>query len=267
MPEFQSTSATVHYELMGSGPPMLLIAGIASDGASWGPLLPLLVPHFRLILIDNRGSGRSRVAGEIAIEDMVGDCAALLDLLSIDRAFVVGHSMGGMIAQRLAIAFPERVSQLVTLTTPHAIGPRERLLFHDLAQVYLTNPPQLFFRLLYPWLFSQSFFGDPQRVADAAEASTAYAHRQSPADFARQVAAVDRIVPVDLSGIACPMLAIAAENDLLVPADEAFAAVSGAADVATMVIPGAAHSVHWEAPDTVAKAIVDCCARKAPSPV
>jgi aminoacrylate hydrolase len=255
MPEFSSNGASVHYELLGSGPPVLLVAGIASDGASWGPLLPLLADRFRLIMIDNRGCGRTRADGEIDIEDMVGDCVALLDHLRIEQTAVVGHSMGGMIAQRLTLGHPRRVLRLVTLTTPTVIGPRERVLFHDLAQVYLTNPPQLFFRLLYPWLFSQSFFADPQRVADAAEASTAYPHRQSPADFARQVAAVDRIEPHDLSGITCPVLAIAAENDLLVPAAQAFTAPAAVRHVQTMTVDAAAHSVHWEAPNAVAEAI------------
>ena len=59
MPQFENNRASVHYEIMGEGRPLLLIAGTASDGASWGPLLPLLGGR-QLILIDNRGSGRTK---------------------------------------------------------------------------------------------------------------------------------------------------------------------------------------------------------------
>jgi len=62
MPQFENGAASIHYEIIGEGEPLLLIAGTASDGASWGPLLPLLTGR-RLILIDNRGSGQTRVEG------------------------------------------------------------------------------------------------------------------------------------------------------------------------------------------------------------
>lgn len=63
MPEFESSGATVHYEIAGDGPPLLLIAGTASDSASWGPLPPFL-PGRRLIMPDNRGTGRTVCEGQ-----------------------------------------------------------------------------------------------------------------------------------------------------------------------------------------------------------
>ncbi len=80
MPDFTRDAATIHYELVGTGKPLLLIAGTASDGASWGPLLERL-PGRQLILIDNRGSGRTKVEGPLSHKDMVEDCAALIEHL------------------------------------------------------------------------------------------------------------------------------------------------------------------------------------------
>lgn len=255
MPQFVRDAATIHYEILGEGPPLLLIAGTASDGASWAPLLPLL-PGRQLILFDNRGSGQTRVEGPIETDEMVEDAAALLDHLGIAQADIVGHSLGGALGLWLAARHPGKVRRLVTLAAG-TIGIKERVLFRDMARLYPTILPQDWFRLFYQWLFSQPFFADEARVAAAAEASTAYAHRQSPGDFARQVAAIDRSRGPDLSTIACPVLAVAAELDLLAPPLSVGALHKPIAEHEMITIEDAAHSIHWEQPDAVAAAIVE----------
>lgn len=250
MPQFDTRGASLHYETIGAGEPLLLIAGIASDGASWGPLPPLLTGR-RLILIDNRGSGRSRVEGALDIEDMAEDCVALLDHLGIASADVAGHSMGGLIGLMLAARAPHRVKRLVTITSG-VVSPAARVLFHDMARLYFTMAPQDWFRLLYQWLFSPPFFADEPNVAAAAEASTAYPYRQSPGDFARQVAAIDRLTPFEPTSVRAPVLAIWAEHDLLAPKAAIEALHRGIADLRFAGIAGAAHSVHWEKPAEVA---------------
>ena len=253
MPQFENGDASVHYEILGDGPPLLLIAGIASDAASWGPLLPLL-PDRQLILIDNRGCGRTRVDGAVEIDEMVDDCAALLAHLSLGAVDVVGHSMGGLIGLRLAARHPSRVKRLVTLTSG-SIDAKARVLFHDMARLYFTMAPEDWFRLLFQWLFSTPFFADEANVGAAAAASVGYAHRQSPGDFARQVAAIGRIKPVDLSQVACPVLAVAAEFDLLAPPTMVRRMHGAVPSVQYVLIEGAAHSIHWEKPAEVAAAI------------
>ena len=253
MPQFQNGPASVHYEILGEGKPLLLIAGTASDGASWGPLLPLL-PGRQLNLIDNRGTGRTKVEGPIELADMVADCAALLNHLRLERVDVVGHSLGGFLGLALAALHPTCVNRLVTLGAG-TISPKARVLFHDLSRLYFTEPPADWFRLLYQWLFSTPFFADEANVAAAAAASTAYAHRQSPGDFARQVAALDRGMVVDLSTVTCEVLALSGDLDLLAP----FGAVEELhAKVPRFThepIANAAHSLHWEAPAAVAREI------------
>jgi 3-oxoadipate enol-lactonase len=101
-------------------PWLVLIQGMAFDRLGWQPVLGKLGRHFRLVLVDNRGSGRSdRLAGSFTVADMVGDVVAVLDAAGIRRAHVLGASLGGMVAQELAITRPERVDGLVlACTTP-----------------------------------------------------------------------------------------------------------------------------------------------------
>lgn len=253
MPQFEHNRASIHYESIGEGKPLLLIAGTASDGASWTPLLPLLRGR-RLILIDNRGSGRTKVEGEIEIAEMADDAAALLQHLDVSSADVLGHSLGGFIAMMLAVKHPATVSRLVTMGSG-TMSAASRVLFHDLARLYFTVVPQDWFRLLYQFLFSDPFFADEPRVQAAADASTRYPFRQSPGDFARQVAAIDRIATVDLGVIACPTLAIAGELDLLAKPAAIKEMHAPIKDCRHVTIAGAAHSIHWEKPQETAAAI------------
>jgi pimeloyl-ACP methyl ester carboxylesterase len=253
MPQFQHNRASIHYEIAGEGKPVLLVAGIASDSASWGPLVSLL-PGRQVIRIDNRGCGQTKVDGPIEIAEMADDCAALLRHLGLPAVDVVGHSLGGTIALALAARHPELVAKVVTLTSG-SISAAARVLFRDMARLYFTMVPQDWYRLLYQWLFSEPFFEDEDVVAGAAEASTLYPYRQSPGDFARQVAAIDRAGALDLAGVRCPVLAVAAELDLLASPKAVRAMHAGIRDVQFATIANAAHSVHWEKPQETAAAI------------
>jgi len=99
-------------------PWLVLIQGMGLDRLGWEPVLRKLRRHFRLVLVDNRGSGRSdRPAGSFAVADMAGDIVAVLDAADIGRAHVLGASLGGMVAQELAIRHPDRVDGLVLACT------------------------------------------------------------------------------------------------------------------------------------------------------
>lgn len=263
MPQFQSHGASVHYKVMGQGHPVLLIAGIASDGASWGPLIEPLARRYQVILIDNRGSGQTRCEGPLLVRDMVDDCAALFDHLGIEKAHVVGHSLGGGIAAWFAVRHAARVSKLVTM----GFGPmsaQARQLFRDLADLYPKVAPPLFFRLLFQFLFKPAFFEDSATVAAAAEASTAYPFRQSPADFARQVAALDTFERYDIATITAPTLAIAGRHDLIAPPEKILAIHRKIADFRMVTIEGAAHSMHWDEPVAALDAVVEFLTASAP---
>ena len=119
-----SGAVRIAYELRGTWygrrPWLVLVQGMGFDRHGWQPVLGRLGRHFRLVLMDNRGSGRSgHPAGTFSVADMVGDVVAVLDAAGVRRAHVLGASLGGMVAQELAITRPERVERLVlACTTP-----------------------------------------------------------------------------------------------------------------------------------------------------
>jgi pimeloyl-ACP methyl ester carboxylesterase len=116
----------IAWTAVGDGPPLLLLNGYAATGADWDPsFLGLLAAHHRVISPDNIGLGRSVLAVDEevgGVEGMTADSVALLDALAIERAAVVGWSMGGFIAQSLARRAPERVAALGLIST-HTGGP------------------------------------------------------------------------------------------------------------------------------------------------
>ncbi len=119
MPTVESGDAQIHVEVRGSGDTVLLIQGVGVPSCGWGPQGKALeAAGYRVIAFDNRGIGKSTITSRLlTIEDMAEDARRVLDANGIDRAHVVGHSMGGIIAQALALDAPERIASLSLLCT------------------------------------------------------------------------------------------------------------------------------------------------------
>lgn len=108
----------IAWERQGAGPPLLLIHGLGYARWGWEPVVEPLARSFDVILFDNRGIGESDApAGPYTAESMAGDAIQVLDEAGVDRAHVVGTSLGGMVAQELALGRPERVDRLVLAST------------------------------------------------------------------------------------------------------------------------------------------------------
>lgn len=247
MPIARVNGVDLFFETTGDGPPLLLIAGLASDSASWAPIAGMLSKHFRLIMPDNRGSGRTRDGGgPLSLEMVADDCAALLDLLEIAEADVLGHSMGGAVALMLAATRPERVRKVVVAASAAQLSARNRELMGDLARLRASDcDEKLFYRLFFYWLFRDEFFEDPAMVDEAAELAANYPFQQSREDFDRQIEAALAVDPGDLlEQIKAPILALGGEHDRLVPPRD----LAAFADMGARVefLAGAAHSLHWD---------------------
>ncbi len=118
MPTLKTPGATLLYTRSGTGPPVLLIQGVGVVGNGWAPQVEELSDRFTLVSFDNRGIGGSiNDDGRLTIEDMAADALAVVDALGFERFHVVGHSMGGVIAQALALSAPGRITSLAFLCT------------------------------------------------------------------------------------------------------------------------------------------------------
>ena len=114
MPKVEVNGITIDYRVEGQGEPLIMIMGLGSDQSNWRLQTGLFRKHYRTITFDNRGVGKSDKPTEpYSINMMVDDTIGLMDHLGIQKAHILGVSMGGMIAQELAINYPERVNKLV----------------------------------------------------------------------------------------------------------------------------------------------------------
>jgi pimeloyl-ACP methyl ester carboxylesterase len=253
----------IAWTAVGDGPPLLLLNGYAATGADWDPVfLGHLAAHFRVICPDNVGLGRSTLAEGEAVggaEGMTVDSIALLDALGIDRATVVGWSMGGFVAQSLARQAPERVSALGLIST-HTGGPDCVDAAPGVFEVLIDHsgtPREQATRLL-------SLLFPPDRAAEADErfgeiVATARATLPEPVLFMQE----DTIVtwhgrPTSLPALdpPVPTAVVHGGSDTVVPPGNAEVLARFHPGATVTVLPGCAHAPMAQEPAAVAEAII-----------
>jgi pimeloyl-ACP methyl ester carboxylesterase len=164
MPVVKAGNVELSYERSGSGPPLLLIMGLSGTLLHWGePFMEALRSDFDVIAYDHRGVGASsRVDAPFSIVDLAEDATALLAALELDSAHVMGISMGGMIAQELALSHPERVRTL-TLGCTYCGGPGSLLPTQpELAEAIMSGDRERALRAMWEANVSESFAQDPE---------------------------------------------------------------------------------------------------------
>ena len=263
MPDVTLQGITMHYEdvcAAPDAPPLLLIAGLASDSASWLPVVETLSARYRLIMPDNRACGRTRpLDAPTGLKIMAEDCRALLSALEIERAHVLGHSMGGMVALHLAADHPGLVDKLVVAASSPKGSARNKELFATLAAMRRAGLSEdLWHRALFVWLFKRAFFEVPDAVENAVALALAYPHRQPQEAFERQLTAVmSEPAPPALEKIGSETLILCGEEDLLFAPAEIAESLAGIAKSRQAVMNGAAHSVYWDDPSGFCRHVMD----------
>ena len=247
MPVFEGQGVRLHYEIGGEGPPLILLAGMLSDSASWGPLVAPLEKDFTVIRPDNRTTGRTTCEGPVRVEDMADDAGRLINSLGLGPAHIVGHSLGGVLALLIARDRPQTVRSLALLATSPRPDRRVYALFEGLCRLRKEADPT-WLRALYPWLFAPPFFDDARNVEAALVAASAYPHAQSAVAMEAQVAAFSSFDPASLAPVpAIPSLAVFGSDDLIAPPSIASPQLAKLGITQTVTVNNAGHSLHWDA--------------------
>lgn len=220
MPYVPTRDIITYYEVVGSGEPLVLIRGLGSDLQAWAPQVPLLAKHFRVIVYDNRGAGRTGAPDKpYSIAGMADDLAALLDALNVEKAHVVGYSMGGMVAQEFAVRHPNRLDRLILLATTAKPDGYVRAVIESFITVRRTNiSREGFVRALAPYLYTAALFDDVERYERAVAVSVQNPYAQQDHAFIRQARAIlEHDVSGRVGGIKAPTLVVTNSEDILIP--------------------------------------------------
>jgi len=257
MATFAHGGVELYYEVQGRGAPLLLVAGLAADNAFWIPVVATLARERQVIVLDNRGSGRTTPldAGS-SIRTMADDTMALIRHLQLPRVDIVGHSMGGMIAQECAVHYPELVGNLVLVATGAVNSARNNDLFESWVKLFATADRATWFRNLFYWVLSPRFFDNRAGVDALVALAAGYRWQQSTLALANQVEAIAAYdSTATLSTIRARTLVMAGGLDLLFPAAESERFARAIPDATLVTVPQSAHSIPNEFPQEFMRAL------------
>jgi len=244
-------------------PWMVLIQGLGFDKSGWAPVIGGLGAHFALVLVDNRGSGRSDPpTGRLAVSDMADDVLAVLDDAGVARAHVVGASLGGMIAQQVAVAHGGRVASLVLACTtpgwPFAYPmPAETVAL--LAAAGRMPAGVALRRQVENALGRKTVRRRPELVERLIDAQR---DRPGAAGWQAQLAAGSRFGNLALSAITVPTLVLHGSDDRVVDPRNGRLLATRIPGARLMMLPDLGHLFFWEAPQL----FIDAVTRFALSP-
>lgn len=260
MPEVNLGDTSIFYESHGKGHPLLMIRGLGSNAAHWYSQIPDLAAHYRVITFDNRGIARSPdPGGDFTVPMMAADTLGLMDALELDRPHVMGLSMGGMIAQELAINHPGRVAGLILACTHpggrHQIRPSKQVEAIFTRMVYEDTPEAK--RNAAPSLF------DPRTLEERPHLALEYTqvslkHPAGAGILTKQWEAVlghdtfDRIHRIKAS-----TLVLTGDADLLIPPENSGILTRCIPDARLKIVPGGGHQILVEQPMLCNRAILD----------
>lgn len=262
MPVADVGGVGISYERSGCGPPLLAVMGMSGTFSHWGePLLEWLRSEFEVIVYDHRGVGKSsRLEGQLTIELLARDVVGLLDALGVEEAHVLGISMGGMIAQELALAHPGRVRTL-TLGCTYCGGEGSSLaspeVLQRLAEGMSSGDRALAVRTAWEVNVSPAFCGSPEGER-AFEVFREIGMRRAvpvPVILAQMQACAAHDTSTRLGGLGMPTLIVHGTADEMIPVSNASVMHRLIADSRLEIMEGVGHLFFWEQPQRTAELV------------
>ncbi len=264
MPKIKTNNIELYYETHGTGKPLALISGLGYPLWQWHKMIPFLSEHFQVIAFDNRGVGQSdKPAGPYSAQMLAADTAGLLDALGIEKAIVMGHSMGGFIAQAMALDFPSKVEKLILCSTnfggPHHIPvtPEAMKVLSDVTSDALTR-----FKNGLAVSTAPGWAGkNPQMIQEWIQWRTA--NPVDPAPYQAQLAIGLSLIPesaafeTKLHRVNIPTLILFGAHDKVVPPENASLLSKQIADSKVVIFPDAGHFFPIEIPEAASQAVIE----------
>ena len=256
----------IHYADQGSGFPLLLIHGLAGDHSAWTPQIAAWRERHRVIAPDSRGAGRSSQVDEpVSTEDLARDMLALFDRLGIAKAHVLGRSMGGAIAQHMALAAPERVHTLVLCASFARLDAYGRRVLANMREVLeLSGSWAVHARHSVRNFVSADYFdANPERIAAIEQLIGGETRLQ--ACYVRQnQACLEHDTLARLAEIRCPTLILAGGRDPICPLACTRSMSEGIKHAETVVFDNASHFFLMEEPERFMRTVNGWLARHTP---
>ncbi|MDZ8052775.1 MAG: alpha/beta fold hydrolase [Aulosira sp. ZfuVER01] len=258
MPRVHVNGIDLFYDIKGTGEPLLLIAGFLCDHTYWSLLMPSLVKQYQVIRLDNRGFGRTSAPDSpYSIQQMATDTAELLERIDIKKVHLAGHSMGGLIAQELALAHPEKVQSLILLSSLA----KGDALFNSIIATWGELPAnidqKLYQQVILPWIFSDNFYSIPGMIDMIVKMAVNYPFPPTPYGLFHQSRA---ILGCDtskrLNNIQCPTLVMVGKQDILTPVKFSEQLAQGIPNAELVVLDRGGHGFLIESPEAVASAML-----------
>jgi len=262
MPVAKAGDINLYYEVHGEGEPLVLIMGFGFRSGHWFAIRDKLAGEYRVIVFDNRGTGRSdKPEIPYTAKMMAGDVARLLDTLAINKANVFGVSMGGMIAQEFALNYPERVNSLILGCTscggPIAFPVTDEALafFFDPERAKLSEEDKG--RSTIPWLWNKEFReNNPSTVEQFIAISSEYP--TPPQTFVSQGNVIMTHDTHDrLTHIKAPTLVIAGSMDRVIPHEHSMLLAAGIDNAELAIIDNAGHGFIVDSTEKAGRIILD----------
>jgi pimeloyl-ACP methyl ester carboxylesterase len=248
----ENDGTTLYWESAGAGEPVLLVMGLGMPATGWWRTIPVLAERFRVLAFDNRGSGRSgRPRGPYSIAQLVSDALAVLDASGETSAHVYGVSLGGMVAQELALRAPDRVRSLVLGAT--TAGGREHEPPDEETLGFLRRrgamPPEEGVWASIPYVYGPTTLElAATRVAEDVEQRLRF-----PVDrdgyLAQLAAATTHDTSARLGAVAAPALVLHGDADRIVPVANGRRLAEALPTARFIALAGAGHLYLTDAPD------------------